>query len=428
MLKVSGNEGTTWDAGDEIGIFMKTAGQTLSSSTIVGDASNKRYTTTGGTVVTFIPMDGPIVFPTTGNVDFIAYYPYRSVDVDFKVNIDVSNQSSQKDVILLYSDDATGKNAQNANVGLLFKHKMSKFVLTVNSEIGENINGLKIEFVGVKTQSVFSVIDGSLTDNLSSTGTILTLTAPNGAMSEAVLLPVTNLNDAKIKFTLGSKVYEWQIPDGTDYEGGKKYTYNFTLREKGVVLNGTGTIEGWDEVDGGDQDADEGDSETNLILHEQFGGLNNGDNSWTDAGYSGYIPLANYNHFDYFPPYTYSVAGTDVRVTTLNYAHFWIPAVADNFFQISGLPSGMTDIVLTFDLLAGTAGGRPANTLHIVCNGTVLSPTNSEMDTHNFTGTGAAQIKGFEINIPNGTTTVRFNNSNTDSGWRLANIKIVAEK
>ena len=443
LLKVSGSDGTMWDAGDAIGIFMKSAGEPLSSSTIAGNASNKKYATTGGTVVTFVPENGGISFPNSGNVDFIAYYPYQvGLNANLDWNVDVADQSSQKDLIVLYSNDATGKNAQNTNVGLGFKHVMSKFVMTVGSELGESLNGLKIEFDGVHTQSVFSIADGSLTDDPSSKGTVEALTASNGALSEAVLLPAADLTGAKIKFTLGNKVYEWEFPAGANFEGGKKYVYDFTLKEATIYLNGTGTIEAWVGVDGGNQDANFTEEIDPVepggrvvILNEQFGSLRSDNGTFAAAGYTGNTTFNNFNHFDFYPnPFTYTVSGTDIRVTTLVFAHFWIPATTGSYFQISGLPANMTDIALSFEMLAGTAN-REANILQIVCDGNTLSPTNSDMDTHVFPTNTAASLKNFEISIPDGTTTIRLENSSfgaaadaTNSAWRVGNIKIEAVK
>ena len=440
LVKVSGSDGNVWDAGDAIGIYMKNAGTALSSSTIVNGASNRKYATLTGSSV-FTSQNGGIRFPETGNVDFISYYPYGNVNGDFKMNVDVANQASQKDLIVMYSNNAISQSADNPNVGLYFKHVMSKFVLNIGSN-AVSLSGLKVEFVGVNTQSVFSVTDGSLTDDPSSKGSVVALTAANGAtaVSEAVLLPANNLTDAKIKFTVGGNDFFWDMP-GMNYEAAKKYTYTFNLKEDDgglVLVNISAAIEGWTGVDGGSHDIivdNNNPGGRQVILDERFGSLRSDNGTFAAAGYTGNTTFNNFNHFDFYPnPFTYTVSGTDVRVTTLVFAHFWIPATTGSYFEVSGLPANMTDITLSFDMVAGTAN-REANILQIVCDGNTLSPTNSDMDAHVFPTNTATSLKGFEVSIPNGTTTIRLYNSSfgaaaetTNSAWRVGNIKIEAVK
>lgn len=73
--------GDSWAQGDNVGIFMLTAGGTLPGG-IVGTgadaADNREYGVTPATGA-LAPVGGtPIYYPQSGNVDFIAYYPYAA--------------------------------------------------------------------------------------------------------------------------------------------------------------------------------------------------------------------------------------------------------------------------------------------------------------------------------------------------------------
>ena len=251
-FRVSGASGDQWEMNDPVGIFMKAAGGALNTKNLKAD--NIKYLSDAVGIFTAAQPGEAISFPADGSdVDFIAYYPYSSVDGDFDMEVDISTQSPLKNIDIMYSNDATNRNSSNSNAGvaLTFSHVMSKFVLHIGSDDDTNLTGLKVEFVGVNTKSTFSVIDGSLDDDMMSSGTVEAITtvgSPNtSAIGEAILLPVAALTGGVIKFTLGSKTFTWDIPNGQTYEGGKKYTYNFTLKTAGttVILDGAATIIGW---------------------------------------------------------------------------------------------------------------------------------------------------------------------------------------
>ena len=444
LLKVSGADGNVWDAGDAIGIYMKNAGAALSSSTMVSGANNRKYATTaGGANVSFAPQSGSIYFPEDGNVDFIAYYPHGNVNGDFNMNIDVTNQTSQKDVMFMYSANATSQSKANKDVALSFGHVMSKFVLNVEAE---TVNGLKAEIAGVKTKSVFSIADGSLTDDQTSAGTIEALTTVKSATTatiEAILLPATNLTGATIKFTLGSKAYVWNIPVA-NYESGKKYTYNFNLNaisSSEVFLDATGSIVPWNNVPPVNvnfsditviSSGNPGDREQ--ILLERFGSLSQTEFQTALGITANNTSVANFvskELFDMKAPIAYRCAFSraDIRVTSTLASHTWLPANNDAEFEVSGLPADMTSILLSFDMMSNGAG-KPANQIQIRCNGNLMSSTGSNMDTHTFTSTNATGLVRFEFTVPDGTTTVGFFGAagKNDTGFRIANIKIEAIK
>ena len=131
--------GSSWDAMDAIGIYALKADQVLSDAAIHDGKSNVKYTTTGDG--TFTPAGVPINFPESGNLDFISYYPFKNAITDYKYNIDVTAQSNLSAIDLLYSNNAKGESKANQNVGLDFKHMLSKLILSI--ELGDDIATLE---------------------------------------------------------------------------------------------------------------------------------------------------------------------------------------------------------------------------------------------------------------------------------------------
>ncbi|MGE8381554.1 MAG: fimbrillin family protein, partial [Sphingobacterium sp.] len=66
--------GTSWDKGDQIGVFMIKSGQRLTSTSIVNAVNNHAFAINGS----LFQSKSPIFLPNE-QVDFIAYYPYKSI-------------------------------------------------------------------------------------------------------------------------------------------------------------------------------------------------------------------------------------------------------------------------------------------------------------------------------------------------------------
>ena len=65
-----------WESSDEVGLFMKRTGQTLTDfGAIYGNANNVRMGISGQTLTS----NPPVMYPASGNVDFVAYYPYGNI-------------------------------------------------------------------------------------------------------------------------------------------------------------------------------------------------------------------------------------------------------------------------------------------------------------------------------------------------------------
>lgn len=239
--------GTSWDAGDAIGVYALNAGQALSESAVYDGKANIKYNTPGDGKFT-AAAEG-ITFPSSGNLDFVAYYPYKANINNYTYDVNVSNQTKPADIDLLYSANAVGANKANPLVNLNFKHKLSLLILNISTGDGvANLNGLTSKIENMKVNASMNLADGVVTAG-ATVGTINPVlnNSGNTAIATAIVVPQQNLNTVKVLFTLNGKVYEW-IPESQALESGKKYSYNLKLSTSGVItVSPSATIEDWQE-------------------------------------------------------------------------------------------------------------------------------------------------------------------------------------
>ena len=254
---------TSWEEGDEIGIYALNAGATLSETAIFDGKSNVKYTTDASGK--FSAVGSTIRFPDEGDLDFVAYYPYTAAINEYKYSIDLSQQDNLAAIDLLYSNNAKAKNNKNPNVMLNFDHMLSKLVL--NIEAGKDVSSL--EGLSVAINNV--LIDGSfdLTDGSVAVGTTRKEIAPNVALatdnktaaSNAIVMPNQNLEDVEVVFSLDGKKYIWN-PTNQELNATFKYEYTIILSltdtgDPRVELEKVGaTITDWGDAETGDADID----------------------------------------------------------------------------------------------------------------------------------------------------------------------------
>lgn len=257
------NGGDSWTPNDAIGIFMLTLGGTLPDD-VVSATDNVRYTVTDAS--TGALSGGPVYYPQSGNVDFVAYYPHGTASTgaaagtvnttDYTYNISVADQSNPAAIDVLYAK-AAGKSRTTEPVSLSFGHVMSKITLNVTHGEGvtaDNISGMAasdVAFNAMPTTATMALQDGRLTAGASSTRPFSPLkaaTAPTScdATFTAILVPQPighGLTGRTVVFTLaGIGNLTWDIPDNEPFEAGKHYTYPITIRKKGVTVGAPGII------------------------------------------------------------------------------------------------------------------------------------------------------------------------------------------
>lgn len=256
--RVSGN---SWNANDEVGIFMTPNGSEIASAT----AANKKYLAqTNGSLVA-APGEG-VYLPATGKVDFIAYYPYSNALSGNVMDVNVADQSKPGAIDLLYSNETKGVEAANGKtIELKFVRKMSKLTLNMTKdETIESFEGLKVEMKGIATEGKFDLANGTVkaTDGKNTQAVAMNIgnVEAHTAMATAIILPTAAATDQTkmdLTFTLAGKTFTHSIADLTAFEAGKNVTFKATLsvhNGKPVVTVGNATIVDWVGVPGGDFD------------------------------------------------------------------------------------------------------------------------------------------------------------------------------
>lgn len=277
--RVSGN---TWNANDEVGIYMMNAGSGIEAAT----AQNKKYIAQTNGTLTAAPGNG-IYLPESGNVDFIAYYPYTTSVSGNKLAVNVSDQSNPAAIDLIYSNGTKGVAATTSTtIKLGFTHQLTKVTLNVTKdETIETLNGLGVNIKGVSTEGEFNLADGTLTATAGTNNKDVAMyidAQGTTATATAIILPTaasTDQTSLNLTFNLNGQSFTHTISDASIFEKGKNVSFNANLsinNGKPVVTIGAATIEDWGEKLGGDINVDfdgEGQpqpGEETVVLDESF--------------------------------------------------------------------------------------------------------------------------------------------------------------
>lgn len=257
--RVSGN---TWNANDEVGIYMMNAGSGIEAAT----AQNKKYIAQTNGTLTAAPGNG-IYLPESGNVDFIAYYPYTTSVSGNKLAVNVSDQSNPAAIDLIYSNGTKGVAATTATtISLGFTHQLTKVTLNVTKdETIETLNGLGVNIKGISTEGEFNLADGTLTATAGTNNKDVAMyidAQGTTATATAIILPTaasTDQTSPNLTFNLNGQSFTHTISDASIFEKGTNVSFNAKLsinNGKPVVTVGNATISNWTEKPGGDINVD----------------------------------------------------------------------------------------------------------------------------------------------------------------------------
>lgn len=228
--------GTSWAVDDQIGVFMKKNGESLSTGSIVGGGNNISFVTKLGNG-NFQSSTTSLEYPQDGSaVDFIAYYPYQSTLNSFIYKVDVTDQSKPENIDLLYANNLVGRTQTDMTGNLQFYHQLSQLVINFNSTDNTDFSGLTASISGVKAKADFNLVDGTLAVDANSVGTLAMRRIGNAA--EAVLLPVSSVSGIKITLSLNGKNKEITLPSNiTSLEGKKKYVFSVNIKNGGSQVD-----------------------------------------------------------------------------------------------------------------------------------------------------------------------------------------------
>lgn len=243
------NQGNSvWSINDPIGIYMVANGTT----TIAENAENIPYKATTPNLSTqFAPLGATTIYypvNTSEKVGFIAYHPYSSSVVNWVYPVDVSTQTRQTDIDLMYAtanNGGGGYDKTSTNVNFTFSHQLAKLIINVS--IGQGVTGA-VSAVSIKGMNTTAKFDLTGEAGLTDWGTPQAITpymATAGTKYEAILLPTALSADNTVSFTTtAGETYTWAMSNNiTSLVAGSIYVYDITLTKHKVEV--TGNITNW---------------------------------------------------------------------------------------------------------------------------------------------------------------------------------------
>lgn len=271
--------GTTWTAGDAIGVT-----GTSSSTTY----TNIKYEyVANGQPFNVATSGNEIYYQNNNSVTFSAYYPFSGTEKSAPSTVtktiaaadqDATNKSvegkftPQSQIDYLYGTGTGERGKNDGNVTFSFKHMMSKLVLVFIAGYEVNLNdltGYKLD--DLEMNGSFDPTDGTAAASTTSNTKTLTIekknipfTSENGKQISSLILYPQTANAATLTVTVDGREFTANliIPAKTETShdnglvSGKKYTYNVTVGTQAVTVS-QADIDDWTEgVTPGREDVD----------------------------------------------------------------------------------------------------------------------------------------------------------------------------
>ena len=252
QTRVGGSDGSEWEAGDPVGIYMIEAiPGTLSTPNVL--TNNKRYLASAGKLATFSPFDGiSIYYPNDGRaVKFVAYHPYSAALIaDFKLPIDLTNQNYQSTIDVLYAPVTTASYSNSATtaVPLTFEHKLVKLVILITNAVGITTPLSGGVTVSIPNQQRFGALDltnGVVTPSGERGALMVTGTGSgsgDSVVTEFTIFPGSTTGISISLTNSAGQIFAATVPHSS-WDGGYIYTYNITLDVASAAI--TGAITKW---------------------------------------------------------------------------------------------------------------------------------------------------------------------------------------
>lgn len=263
---------SNWEIGDGIGISG-------------GSYTNVCYHTKDGDGRFTVKTPGDeIYFQDEDEVTFTAYYPWNSLETAEAINADTWAQAHQKEFDFLWAQ-ASGKK-EAPEVAFTFAHRMAKVALTVKPGNGVGYDEVKtavLSLEGFRHKGTFNIVDGSTATDDAGTAMWEFAGNENAAYNAPAIFDDAEGTatfpliffpqefDAPLPFfaeLAGGQTLKAEIDftaanrerDGADakneWVAGRRYNLTVTLHKTRITL-GNCSIMPWDEVDGGNIDAEQ---------------------------------------------------------------------------------------------------------------------------------------------------------------------------
>lgn len=229
---------TAFEEGDAIGLHI------LNGATWL---DNAKYTYTGGKLV----GEQTNLWYTDEEVeaDVLAYYPYNAnaaynaAGYTFTVNADQSSAAlyTASDFMLATTNSKPTASA----VELPFRHTLSKVVVKINNQLGEDI--ANVWFSDVYGTTTINLMDGKSVAS-GSKGTIKAANVTiDGAQAWAlIVVPQENVKPQLMVTTASKKQYTFELQDAVTFSAGKVSTAEVALTKESIATSFTPTISDWE--------------------------------------------------------------------------------------------------------------------------------------------------------------------------------------
>ena len=226
---------TYWSNEDIIGITAYVSGE----EELYMNSANRRYKPTGSGFFIPVAEEDKILHPLAGNyVDFVAYYPYKA-GTDTTYAISLSDQSNQKQLDLLYSNNAKNKTNTSGNIRFIFDRALSKIVIKIiptEGLEGKDLHGMSVTINNTSSEGTLYLFDGRI-EHSTQKSSIKMKTESNGSSSEAIILPGPALGAGFTVELANGLSYSAYFQQEQQFIPGHIHTYNVTITQTGISLS-----------------------------------------------------------------------------------------------------------------------------------------------------------------------------------------------
>jgi len=245
LKKINPDYSYGWTFGDSIGITAYKADTDM----IYSNYANKKFIANNDFFFYPESDDDIILRPfVSDNVDFVAFYPYQTI-VSNKYLINLRDQSSQKNIDFLYSDNANSNTNNSREIKLIFEHALSKIV--INSIPGDGYTSTDLEGMSIKIDSINVVAAFDIRSkyfDVYNAKTSIVMNKINNIKSEAIVLPGSSSDLRLIINLTNANTYETIFPNEQYFNKSNIYFYNLKINRSSVEIS-TVEITDWTGID-----------------------------------------------------------------------------------------------------------------------------------------------------------------------------------
>lgn len=247
------SDGTSWEAGDMVGIFMQD-NSVYTYSNVCYLADNDATTTTFSVKT----QGAELLYPNGRAAIFNAYYPYVDGATADGITIDVTDQSDLGAIDFMTSDTQTvtwfeteDDISTETEVAFEFEHKLSKVIVTI--DLNDNVSsleGIVVSLASVPTEGVYE-LDG-VQVSTSNAASVVFNTIEDSAKTTATATAILHSGsiDTDMVFTIDGRTFS--VPLKATLAVATIHNYTATVGADYVTFTGDYTISPWGDDEDGD--------------------------------------------------------------------------------------------------------------------------------------------------------------------------------